>query len=380
MSSSYQIFLEDDAGRRIANLGLVPNYSFFSYTRAVAGFGTIQFGLPYQYYKEMVPDVFRPDWRLDVWRSPEEGFPMRREGSFLLRKYVIYERVDGMETIEFYGRSPIDILRRADACYLTTSLYDKTGKADDVMVAIVGDALAQGRLIVPTGEFSSDVSPGLGPTVTLSFQGENLLDVLNDIRKDTAVQNMASSSKKKIYFDVVEYNTLSNGGYGYIFRTFADLRGKDRTASGLIFSSPNGNIRKPTYYEDRLDQITVAGGIYGASPGGADCDLVSLDEAYASRWNTIKRSLFFGDGSNNYRQARTELAKNSVQKVFSADFLNTPGGPDQPRSLYGVDWDFGDVVRAEFADKAFDCEIKIVYVSMNEKGVENVIGSSEVNQ
>lgn len=379
MSSSYQFFLTDDSGRRITELSLIERYSFFAYSRAVSGFGTIQFGLPYRYYKEKVPEIFRTDWRIDVWRSSEDGYPMRREGSFFLRKFVIYERVDGMETIEFYGRSPIDILRRGDMCYLTTTQYEKTGLADDLMITLVSENLSSGNLLVPTGEFTVDGSAGLGPTVSFSAQGENLLDLLNDIRKETITLNMILSTNKKIYFDVVEYNTLSNGGFGYIFRTYVTLRGQDRTASGLIFSSANGNIRKPTYYEDYLDQITVAGAIYNQDLG-ADCRLYSVNDQYLSRWNYIPRTVFAGDGSNTGRQLYTELAKDRAQRVFSADFLNTPGGPNQPRSLYGVDWDLGDLVRAEFADKAFDTEIKIVHVAMDEDGKENVIGSSEVNQ
>lgn len=377
MSSTYEFWLTDDSGRRFAQL---DNYSFASYTRTVAGFGTIQFGMPYRYYKSLVPDFFKPDWRIDVWRSPEENYPMRREGSFFLRKPVVYERIDGMNTIELYGRSPIDILRRGDMCYTTVSLYEKTGLADDLMVTVVSEALSNGNLVVPSGEFRVDASSSLGPSVSFSAQGENVLDLLNDIRKDTIALNRASpSSYRKIYFDVVEDITLPNGGFGYVFKTYASLRGNDRTGSGLIFSSSNGNIRKPTYYEDYLDEITIVGAIYSAGP--ADCRFnVNLADVGLSRWNQISKTVFVGNALNLNRQLLDEQAKNRAQRVFSADFLNTPGGPNQPRSLYGVDWDLGDLVRAEFADKAFDCEIKIVYVAVDENGKENVIGSSEISQ
>lgn len=376
MSSSYEFWLCDDSGRRIANL---DHYAFASYTRAVVGFGTIQFGLPYEYYKTFVPDIFRPDWRIDVWRSPEDGYPKRRESSYILRKYVIYERVDGVKIIEFYGRSPIDILRRAGICTVTLAQYSKTGAADSVMTEIVNEAITYTNLVVPTGEFSVDASLGIGASVSASFQGENMLDVLNDLRRETiSLNNINPTTDFKVYFDVVEYNTLANGGFGYIFRTYVTLRGQDRTGSGLIFSTANGNMRKPTYYEDYLDEVTIIGVLY--NDGSADCALGTSPDTTLSRWNRITRLVYSSITSDAPRQAYSELAKNRAQKVFSADFLNTPGGPNQPRSLYGVDWDLGDLVRAEFADKSFDCEIKIVYVSVDENGKENVIGSSEISQ
>jgi hypothetical protein len=382
VSSSYDFWLTDDSGRKITPL---KNWSFFTYSRTTQGFGAIQFGMPYDYYRSLVPEVFKPDWRIDVWRSPDEGFPMRREGSFLLRKHTIYEEVEGDRTIQFFGRSPIDILRRGSLCYADIAQFEKTGLADDVMVEIVFQAYdTYNTLAVPDGEFVSDSSPGLGPSITRSFQGANLLDVLNDIKNETIGRNLAlPTTVRKIYFDVVEHNTLTNGGFGYIFRTYADLRGQDRTGSGLIFSVPNGNLRKPVYYEDHLDEINSLGALYGWGHGvGADCgELVFSNEIYSSRWNRCRKTMFMSldvDVVNQTNTLNVELAKNRAQKVFSGDFLNTPGGPSQPRSLYGVDWDMGDLVRAEFADKTFDAEVNIVHVSVNDKGKENIVGQTEV--
>jgi hypothetical protein len=377
MSSSYEFILTDDSGRKIAQL---DKYSFASYSRTTQGFGAIQFGLSYDYYQSLVPDIFKPDWRIDVWRKPDDDFPMRREGSFFLRKYLIAERVDGMRTIEFYGRSPLDILRRGSMW----GNYTQTDVADDAMKQIVRDAIALNSLVpipyVVSGvyeDFTVDVDASLGPAIDISFQGYSVLDILTDIKQNTILLNKLTPTSRKIYFDVVEYNTLDNGGFGYIFKTYADLRGQDRTAGGSIFSSANGNLRKPVYYEDYLDQVTQIAAIY--SDDSVDANFTAGDDRFASRWNTITKSIFVGDttGVGNYK-AYVELAKGKVKKVFSADFLNTPGGPTQPRSLYGVDWDMGDLVRAEFADKAFDAEIKVVHIAVDENGRENIVGQTEV--
>lgn len=380
MSSSYEFFLCDDYGRKIIQL---EKYSFASYSRTTNGYGTIQFGLPYDYYKAQVPDVFKPDWRIDVWRSPEDGFPMRREGSFLLRKLVVYERIDGMRVIEFFGRSPIDILRRTCVCAGNDNptAFEKNGPADDIMKEIVTREIYD---VAPDGlnttEFFIDGDISLGPIVDVTCQSYEVLDILRDIKNMTLTLNLISPTLyRKIYFDVVEDVILSNGGFAYRFKTFADLRGQDRTNSGLVFSTENGNLGKPSYYEDYLDQITKVGVGYEF---GADCkDYKQMDERFLSRWSNIARCITANSTDLDIqRRAYTELAKGRVQKVLNADFLNTPGGPNQPRSLYGMDWDMGDLVRAEFADKSFDVEIKIVYVSVDENGKENVLGSSEIAQ
>ena len=61
-------------------------------------------------------------------------------------------------------------------------------------------------------------------------------------------------------------------------------------------------------------------------------------------------------------------------------FLNTPGGLHQPRSLYGVDWDLGDLVRVTYAGIQMEAEIVIVYVSYDENGEEEITGRNDVGE
>lgn len=371
MSATYEFILTDDSGRKFC---LIEKYFFCSYSRTVQGYGAVQFGIPYDYYRKLVPDIFKPDWRLDIWRSPDTGFPLRREASFLLRKFNIYERQDGMRCIELFGRSPLDILRRGSLF----STYTRTGLADDVMVGIVTDATTiAGQLSTPSGEFTIGSSPGVGPTVDIKYQGYAVIDILTDIKNNTIIlNNISPTTSHKIYFDVVEGDALSNGGFGYMFKVYADLRGQDRTKSGLIFSTDNGNLGKPSYYEDYLEHVTTITAIF--DDDSTDSHFQS-NEISLSRWSFIRKSIFNADLSGIYGyQSYVELYKGRGKKVFSADFLNTPGGPNQPRSIYGVDWDMGDLLRAEFADKAFDVEIKVVRVAVNENGEENIVGQTEI--
>lgn len=378
MSASYEFWLTDDYGRKIAYL---DKYSFASYSRTTQGFGTIQFGTPYDEYFQKVPDIFKPDWRIDVWRSPEENFPMRREGSFLLRKFSIYQRAeDGLRIISLFGRSPLDILRRGGVYLADVSVtepyFKKTDFADDMMKEVIDEAInIYAAFDPPTGEFFVDGPASLGPVISMDLKNMTLLEAFKEIKADTFTRNSISPSDRKIYFDVVEGETLSNGGFGYIFKTYADLRGADRTGSGLIFSPENGNLASPKYSEDYLDDVTAVSIAY-PTPGSADTFF--YDERYLSRWNTIWNFREVGPSDNGENVANIIYDRNRGIKEMNCVFLNTPGGVNQPRSLYGVDWDMGDLVRAQFANKSVDAEVKIIYVAVDQDGKETITGRNEI--
>lgn len=385
MSSSYEFWLTDDAGRRLA---LIDKYAFASYTRPTHGYGVIQMGIPYDYFIKKVPDIFRPDWRIDVWRSPEDGFPLRREGSFFLRKFVVYQRTtDGLRILDYYGRSPLDILRRVTITGQVTP-YSLTGPIDDMMKEIVTYWVVStpgpnscipyaintaGTGFDSTGEFSVEKDFGIGPTISRDFSATSVLDALKDIKATSLFMNIDDPvNNHRIFFDVMEGPGLENG-FGYIFRTYSDLRGNSRLG-GPVFSMANGNISEPAYYEDRLDEynyILTLGG-----PGGGDSSL--SPDRKLSRWNNIRLSQI-GNPSNNQALADQLVYENKADISLNATFLNTPGGGQQPRSLYGVDWDMGDLLPVEFVGKRMNCEVAIVYVSINEDGQEKVISRTDVN-
>lgn len=382
MSGRYEIWVCDDRGRR---MHLFPKVDNFSYSRTTQGLGTLQMSVPFDDYIKAIPSLFKPDWRLDVWRSPQVGIPARREGSFLLGRYQVYQRTsDNVRIIEFYARSPLDILRRQ--CWETDA--DQTNEVDDLMKNVVrgmfvtnpsatstAPTIVNAGVYTYTGEFAVDEDASDGPSVTSKFYLRNVLDILNDLRKASVTLNLLSSTNKKIYFDVIEDESLVSGGFGYRFRTYPGLRGRDRT-TGIIFSPENGNLIAPVYFEDYQDEVT---GVYLYKEGVLTASAQS-DNQYLSRWHFIKQ-----DGTTSQataaaalNDAYTELKQGAVKKVMNATFLSSPGSPEQPRSLYGLDWDLGDLLPVKFAGKAMNVEVAIVYVSVNDRGEEKITGKSQV--
>ena len=393
MGATYEIWLTNDQGVRMT---LLEKIAFLSYTRTNNGFGYCELGLPYDYYVSKIPSLFDVDWRIDIWRSPATGIPARREGSFLLRKYQLSIRTtDAMRMITLYGRSPLDILRR-QILPGTGGGGDLIDAVDDLMKTMVksrfvnnpdaywtAPVTVNGGVYTSTGEFACDERAGDGPTITYGgYFLKSILDIVTDLKKISFALNAANSASKRIYFDVIEDDSLISPGFGYRFRTYPVLRGHDRTANSLIFSVENGNLSAPVYFEDYNDTIT---GVYNSNSSfvsppvlAANWSPVIIDspDRYLSRWNfaNIGNSTSTVTSLAATTEANGILSDKGKTLSFSADFLNSPGGPTQPRSLYGVDWDMGDLLPCKFAGKVINSEIGIVYVSLKDNGHEDIVG------
>ena len=423
MPATYEFWLTDDTGRR---MGLLTNCTFFSYSRSVNGFGTFEIGLPYRVVRDKLHPIFQPDWRIDVWRSPETGYPMRREQIYLLRMYKIYTREkDGVQIIVYYARDPKDLVNRRWVIQAAgTSYTRKTAAIDDMMKEIVREQTLYGSAVDvdgvsaperawPEAEWSVQEDLTLGPSVTHNFAENNVLDVLKSLRDASFELANRSTANAKIYFDVVattglytddeilqendasifildengtdailaEISGTANGKIGFRFETYAGLRGIDRT-TGLVFSVENNNLEAPYYSKSHFDEnnsVIVKG--FGRGDSRL-WDVVDGDTITLSRWNRVET---YKDASTEPDQdkladfAYEPLNKNAPREELSAVFLNTPGSEDTPRSLYGLDWDMGDLVPVEYAEQRWNVEIDIVYIAQDENGVETITGRSNIN-
>lgn len=432
--SQYEFWLIEDTGARLALLNPTggPSISFFDYSRSLQGLGTLHFGMPYADYISIVPWAWKPDRMVDVWRSPGEDYEMRREGVYFLRKYNVYTRKqDNMMMIEFWGRDLKDLINRRHVCQDDETSYTrKSGPIDDIMKSIVRDQMLYGYAVDmdglvdydrawPQGEFTVEGNLGLGPNVTdpISVVDKNVLDEMKALRDLSLQLNKVSSANRKIYFDVVpgmslDWNRiwileeapafeaiLDESGdelldetslaaitakdMPFQFQTFADLRGKDRT-SGIVFSIPNGNLSEPSLAIDHLDEantIIMRGSGQGASR--VTLEVQDAEAATLSRWARVET---LGTASSETTDdalesaGQTQLVQSRKQEIFDVAFLNSPGGEDVPRSLYGIDWDLGDMLPVHYAGFSLDREVVIVYVSMNDKGVENISGRTATNE
>ena len=396
MPTSYELWLLDDYGRRIA---LLKDLAFFSYARSESYYGTIQVGLPYEVLKSLVFPTFAPDRRIDVWRSPGAGFPTRREETFLVRMERIYTRMDGVQMVVLYGNDPKDLLRRRwiiqPGGYSQTN---KTDQIDDMMKAIVREQMLYGSCVdvdgvasntraYPQNEFLVDGDVSLGPSYTATFPDRNVLDVLGELHDASLQLNKEDpTANRRIFFAVRAFDESDDTTIArqvFKFFTYADRLGQDRTASSLVFSVENNNLEAPAYTLSHMDEensVVVKG------PGRGDSkDSATVDDTTAinqSRWNRCEGVV---DASSEpdpaglpdygYRQ----LDKMRVVEELNGVFLNVPEGKSGPRSLYGIDWDLGDILPVSYAGVQFELEVRQVFVSVDDQGIETITGRNDVN-
>jgi hypothetical protein len=345
----------------------------------------------------MVNPFFTPDMRIDIWRSAADGIPLRREDTYMLRKPEVYTREDGVQIIMLRGRNGMDLLnRRFVIQYEDTSYTKKTGYLDNIMKQIVREQMLYGSCrgyagvidndrAYPYGEFTVEQDHALGPSITHAFAGRRVLDILRELNELSFSKHAENSANRKIYFGVVpvelsgSINSLKEPAAqtGYQFRTFPDLRGIDRT-DGIEFSVENGNIDNPMYIESHFDEVNA---VYvmgqGTNEARAVQEIENLTLISKSRWNRceeVRTATFETDTSGLTSAGMVALGEG--RPVFSLDcaFLNSPGSSNTPRSLYGIDWDMGDLLPVSYAGKQFEVEVINIYVSVNDDGVETISG------
>lgn len=398
MPASYELWLTDDSGNRLAPFTDFGEPYYFSYTRAVDGIGTINLGLPFEPFADKFNPYFKVDWRVEVWRATQYGSSLRLEDIYMLRKPHVYTRQDGIRIIQFYGNNGYDLLtRRYVVQRAGTSWASKTDYADDMMKEIVSEQMLYGSALdedgvsdntraFPQYEFSVESDYSLGPSIPLNFNGKQVSTVLKDIKSQTFQLNVSSSSNHRIFFSVdpvLIANTNTPARSGYIFRTHADLFGVDRT-QGVEFSEENENIKRPSYAESHLDEVNS---VFVNGNGNGNSQLIEnvedTDRVNASRWNRCEKVISASSqttASALQNAGYAELDKGKPKLELPVIFQNTAGSKNTPRSLYGIDWDIGDLLRVSYAGRQFNVECTIIYVSVDENGQENITGRNEVPQ
>jgi hypothetical protein len=198
--------------------------------------------------------------------------------------------------------------------------------------------------------------------------------------------NLENSSNRKIYFDVIPFDVLGlstayGSPLGWQFVTFADLRGTDRT-SGQEFSLANNNIKAPSYSISHLEEVTATT-VKGQGTGlsRAYQRVEDASRIAASRWNrvhTVQSSTNETTSAGLTNAGNSELAKGLPVEEFPVTILDVPESNDTPRSLYGIDWDLGDLIPVTYAVKQFEVEIRTIHVGVDENGRETITGRNKV--
>ena len=203
-----------------------------------------------------------------------------------------------------------------------------------------------------------------GPIISKSFAWANVLDTLQTIC------DSARADGHEIYFDLIP----QDGGTFKFITTFGQP-GLDRrigSASPLIFSKARGNLKKPCLTTDYDNEVNV---VYGGGPGeGISRRVKVVSDAGRIALSAIARSEGFADARMEEDTDAAVIAAANAALVGGQPVIRFTGDlVDVEHSRYGVDWDVGYRVSAEFAGLTFaDCLIRSANVEVDDKGVETV--------
>lgn len=372
MKGKYELWLTRDNGDRVTLLDPAVKFSF---NKIVNGVGTCIVSLPETFNLELLGI----DYKIEVWRSPEEGQALRLENAYLIRRIEIATNASAMTTRTLYGNDGNDLLNRRIVAWAAGSAQaEKTDFIDDMMKAIVRENL--GALsgndpggysrAFPAAFFSVAPDVGLGGSITKAFAYRNVLSILQDLSE---ISRIAVSDQ--VYFWIAPANVTD-----YIFRTFIDQVGQDRRFPGgtnpTTFSLELGNVQIPNL-EDDYDQEQNA--VYGAGQGAGAArtiaiahDIPGMNRSIWGRREGFRDARHEATVAGVASEAWASLSEHRPKRRFSTELTSIEG------SRYGIDWDFGDRVSVTYADTQFDGMIKAVSVVVSDDGAEKITGRFEV--
>ena len=361
--STYNLRLTDAVG--ITSFGILDDYIQCDLARNVNVPGALTLRLPPHYPAYL----FRRDNRLAVERGVNGGKPtLHLETYWYIRKSRIVIGADGREQWEIRALDSMSLLQRRIAAYAAgSSQVDKAGPADNLMKAIVNENFSAGatdasrRISAEYLTIQPDLS--LAQSIDKSFVRRNVLIVLQELAQ--------SSTQLGTYlaFDLVPVSERQ-----LEFRTYVGQRGRDRrpTASvgGPLIGTSYGNIRNAVREEDATNERTF---VYAGGQGEAEervirtaADNGRIGLSPFGRIEYFRDARHQTDADEVQDEAEASLREGRPRILVSGDFVDTP------QVTYGVDINYGDIVRVEDRNGSYDARIDTVHLSFNQETGETV--------
>jgi hypothetical protein len=314
--------------------------------------------------------TFKKDMIFELWREQNQTMVLDGETCYFLRD-IKYYRDGSKDMIYLKAYDALYIIDGREVEYNAGSTQaSKTGVACDVIKQIIyenfvdaldplGAVLAYRNL--SSSYFTIDDDDGFGETVTKAFSRQYVFSTIQ------ALCNQSREAGTWITFDVVY-----SGSLPLVFKTYKDQRGNDITDQ-LLLSDEAGNIANPTLEFDWTNEFTVC---YVAGKGVDDDRVVGkaansdrLNESVWSMREFITENFQLELEASLEAEAIAYLDKYAPRIIFSGEIVETEG------TQYGINWNYGDKVRAKYLGYEFDCRVlgySIEYKSSGGKTTDKV--------
>ena len=366
----YQIVLYDDVGTRLA---IIDDYRSMQYQKKINDGGFFSLFMDYNDPKR---ELFEVDGIIEIKRK----IPGRLDWytDFIGHCEDFNTRLFSNANYQFnvVGTGQNGLLaRRIIAFDETTAYAAKNDASETVMKEYVKENIgsdattantrfADGRIISGgTNLFSVQADAGNGITWQGDRSGKNLLEVLNEIAR----------------FSEIDFDVESNTAIGnYIFKTFVNQLGDDRTITGLdsstglnaagnaphIFSPERSNVQESSLSERHRKE---ANRVFAYGKGaGTTRNIRYRENTTAQSESALNiREVMRGASSQDSNTQLDDFADEWLEKLKTVEKFDFEP-LDIPSSLYGVHYNFGDKITVKVGD--VQANKRIVAVTINLAG------------
>lgn len=377
VAARYHVVLKDQYGE---NLAIFDQFDKLTFEHRLNDRGS--YSIEFQDDGDDRFDLFELDGRVEVYRSvPGCDVTPYREFIGLHRKTEREMDDGGVKTFVSIGVDPNDLLRRKVIAYKAGTIRaDKDAPSETVIKEFVEENLGPtaddtvvGRLYQGGFPFFSVEEDGAGYGILREDESENwsgsrayenILDVIMDIS----------------VFSGIDFCIKEEGG-SYIFRTYDDQMGSDRTDIGLtdygvnqdgnapvVFNVSLGNVQETEYVLDRLSEVNVVIVLGEGELSTRDTLTVSDQESILdSPWNILEVSRPVGDFDPDFATysmtvyGEEVLEENQMEETFSVIPLQ------QPSTLYGKHYFLGDRIVVQQGDIKRYKKITAVKITVDAK-------------
>jgi len=354
--AKYEIYVRDPVGNLQT---VIQSFTRLEYARKENEIGVLYLTLPRGDYEK----YFRKDTRLEVWRTIGSKTYLDAYGVWFLRRWVLTSNGAAQEwELTAYDANYI-LESRNVGNFAETSYASKTAAIDGMITEIVREQLGTAVSFAPRNLSAyiniAATNPALAPSTSKKFARRNVLKVLQELAEESYQRGTY------LVFDM-QYDTATM----LAFRTFVTALGINRgrtSGNPVIVNETRGSLVNAVLdydYRDEITQVVVGGTgtesnrtIYGTT------DAVRIAESPFSRRELFVSSTQSGSTSAALEsEARSALNEGRPKTILTGSIQDTSG------LIYGIDYNYGDIVVAEHEGYSFDAHIDRIHVTVAKDG------------
>jgi hypothetical protein len=311
--------------------------------------------------------TFAIDGRFEVWRRSTGGVYKRDMDAVWFIRLIRYKVDENQKHyLHILAHDAVSILDRRIIPYSAkTTKGKKKQAADDMMKDIVYENFGAGATDSSrnvSSWFFADGKYANAPVVEKEFAYQKILPLFQEICEESTTLGTYLS------FDVV-YDSQTS----LRFATYTGQRGVDRGSNSdnaITFSLENGSLSYGSYAKDHSEERNY---IY-AGGRGEDEDKIISQVSSASRiaisplnrcedWIDAKD---IEDPKSVKSQAQQRLAETAPKTSINGHISQTND------LLYGIDYEYGDVVIAQVLGNTMDVHLDTVHIVVDSSGEEQL--------